>query len=223
MQYAGGMLLPPVQTLVATIIFARGRKCKQIPLTPRPYIIERHNYLCYNLLDQLEFVGEYMKNLYIVGGTMGVGKTAVCQQLKMNLSNSVLLDGDWCWDSNPFQVTDETKSMVMDNICYLLNNFLHCSAYENVIFCWVMHQQSIIDSIVEKLDTQSCDVKCISLIVDEANLRKRLTKDVESGIRVEDIIERSITRIPMYDTLNTIKIDTNEKTVAMIANEIKLL
>ena len=37
------------------------------------------------------------------------------------------------------------------------------------------------------------------------------------------IIERSITRIPMYDTLNTIKIDTNEKTVAMIANEIKLL
>jgi hypothetical protein len=27
----------------------------------------------------------------------------------------------------------------------------------------------------------------------------------------------------MYDTLNTIKIDTNEKTVAMIANEIKLL
>ena len=86
-----------------------------------------------------------------------------------------------------------------------------------------MHQQSIIDSIVEKLDTQNCDVKCISLIVDEANLRKRLTKDVENGIRVEDIIERSITRIPMYDTLNTIKIDTNEKTVAMIANEIKLL
>ena len=86
-----------------------------------------------------------------------------------------------------------------------------------------MHQQSIIDSIVEKLDTQNCDVKCISLIVDEANLRKRLTKDVESGIRIEDIIETSITRIPMYDTLNTIKIDTNEKTVAIIANEIKLL
>ena len=47
--------------------------------------------------------------------------------------------------------------------------------------------------------------------------------DVERGIRSEDIIERSIARIPMYDTLNTIKIDTNEKTVAMIANEIKRL
>ena len=164
-----------------------------------------------------------MKALFLIGGTMGVGKTTVSQQLKQDLSNSVFLDGDWCWDADPFQVTDETKSMVTDNICYLLNNFLHCSAYENVIFCWVMHQQSIIDSIVEKLDTQNCNVKCISLIADEVNLRKRLTKDVESGIRVEDVIERSVARIPMYDTLNTIKIDTNEKTVVMIANEIKHL
>ncbi len=164
-----------------------------------------------------------MKNLYIIGGTMGVGKTAVSQQLKMDLPNSVLLDGDWCWDASPFQVTDETKSMVMDNICYLLNNFLHCSAYENVIFCWVMHQQSIIDSIIGKLDTQDCAVKCISLIADEVNLRKRLTGDVESGIRSENVIERSVARIPMYQVLNTIKLDTNEKTVAMIVNEIKQL
>ena len=164
-----------------------------------------------------------MKKLYIIGGTMGAGKTAVCHQLKKILPNSVFLDGDWCWDADPFQVTDETKSMVMDNINYLLNNFLHCSTYENEIFCWVMDQQSIIDSILDKLYTQNCEVKCISLIADEANLRKRLTKDVESGIRVKDVIERSVTRIPMYDTLNTIRIDTNEKTVAMIANEIKLL
>ena len=173
--------------------------------------------------DKLEFVGENMKNLYIIGGTMGVGKTAVSQQLKLALPNSVFLDGDWCWDASPFQVTDETKAMVTDNICYLLNNFLHCSAYENVIFCWVMHQQSIVDSIMEKLDTQNCAVKCISLIADATNLRKRLTEDVERGLRSEDVIERSIARIPLYQTLSTIKIDTNEKTVAMIAKEIKRL
>ena len=164
-----------------------------------------------------------MKTLYLIGGTMGVGKTTVSQQLKQDLPNSVFLDGDWCWDASPFQVTEETKAMVTDNICYLLNNFLHCSAYENVIFCWVMHQQSIIDSIVEKLDTQNCDVKCISLIANESNLRKRLTKDVERAIRAGDVIERSVTRIPMYLTLNTIKIDTSEKTVAMITSEIMQL
>ena len=164
-----------------------------------------------------------MKTLYMIGGTMGIGKTTVCQQLKQDLPNSVFLDGDWCWDASPFQVTDETKAMVINNICYVLNNFLKCSAYENIIFCWVMHEQSIINSILEKLDTQNCEVKCISLVADEKTLRERLTMDVERGIRSEEIIERSIERIPMYQALNTIKIDTNTKTVAMIANEIKLL
>ena len=161
-----------------------------------------------------------MKTLYLIGGTMGVGKTTVSQQLKQDLPNSVFLDGDWCWDASPFQVTEETKAMVTDNICYLLNSFLHCSAYENVIFCWVMHQQSIIDSILEKLDAKNCDMKCISLITDEINLRKRLTADVENGIRTVDVIDRSVARISLYHTLDTIKIDTSNKTVQMIADEI---
>lgn len=89
-----------------------------------------------------------------------------------------------------------------------------------MIFCWVMHQQSIIDSILEKLDVKNCDVKCISLITDEINLRKRLTADVENGIRTADVIDRSVARISLYKTLNTIKIDTSNKTVQMIADEI---
>lgn len=152
---------------------------------------------------------------------MGVGKTTVCQQLKQDLQNSVFLDGDWCWDASPFQVTDETKDMVIDNICHLLNNFLKCSAYENIIFCWVMHEQSIIDSIIERLDIKNCTVNCISLVADEESLRDRLSNDVERGIRTADVIERSVERIPLYKDLNTIKIDTDQKTVAMIVNEIK--
>ena len=161
-----------------------------------------------------------MKKLYMIGGTMGVGKTTICQELKKELHNSVFLDGDWCWDANPFQVTEETKAMVIDNICYLLNRFIRCSAYENVVFCWVMHQQSIIDSITERLDAANCDVKYISLIADEDTLRKRLMKDVERGIRTADAIDKSIARIPLYQELNTIKIDTSNKAVSVIVDEI---
>ena len=113
--------------------------------------------------------------------------------------------------------------MVIDNICYLLNSFLRCSAYDTILFCWVMHQQSIIDSIVEKLHLEHCNVKCISLTADERNLRDRLTADVKKGIRTADVIERSIAKIPLYQTLDTIKIDTNDKTIPMIADEIKRL
>lgn len=161
-----------------------------------------------------------MKTLYFISGTMGVGKTAVSQQLKKDLPKSVFLDGDWCWDSDPFQVTDETKAMVTDNICYLLNNFIHCSAYENIIFCWVMHEQSIIDSILSRLILEGTKVHNISLVANENALRARLGRDVANGIRKADVIERSVMRIHMYDKLDTVKIDvsniTAEEAAAMI-------
>lgn len=153
---------------------------------------------------------ELMKTLYIIGGTMGVGKTTVCQILKQKLDNAVFLDGDWCWDADPFTVTDETKAMVIDNITHILNNFVHCTAYNNVIFCWVMHEQSIIDTLLARIDTSECEVRKISIVCTEEALRKRLTKDVESGIRKADIIERSAARICLYEKLGTEKLDVSE-------------
>lgn len=161
-----------------------------------------------------------MKTLYLIGGTMGVGKTAVSKQMKSYLNNSDFLDGDWCWDARPFRVTEETKTMVINNICYLLNNFMHCSAYENIIFCWVMHQQDIINKIMEKLDANQCEVKIISLICDEETLKIRLKKDINNGLRTRDIIERSIERLPLYNELNTIKIDTTSKSIDKVVKEI---
>ena len=161
-----------------------------------------------------------MKTLYLIGGTMGIGKTTVGQEVKKELPNSVFLDGDWCWDADPFQVTEETKAMVLRNICFLLNGFLHCSAYENVIFCWVMHEQSIIDSILDGLDTDTCRFIKLSLTADAETIQSRLSADVAAGIRSADVIERSLARIGLYDALDTIKIDTNGKSVSEIANEI---
>lgn len=149
-----------------------------------------------------------MKTLYMIGGTMGVGKTTTCQILKKDLNNAVFLDGDWCWDADPFQVTEETKNMVIQNICCLLNSFIHCSAYENIIFCWVMHEQSIIDCIRSQLDTSDCIVKPISLICSPQKLRIRLEKDIDAGLRQREIVERSIQRIPLYDLIDTFKINT---------------
>lgn len=136
------------------------------------------------------------------------------------LTNSVFLDGDWCWDSSPFRVTDETKAMVIQNICTVLNNFLACSAYENVIFCWVMHERSIIDDIVSRLDTAGCRVVTVSLICSEQELVSRLRKDVASGARAPDVIERSLQRLPLYRKLNTMKVDTSGLSATEVARVI---
>ena len=154
---------------------------------------------------------------------MGVGKTTVSRALQKKLPNCVFLDGDWCWDMSPFLVSEETKTMVMDNICHLLQNFLRCTAYENIIFCWVMHEQSIIKDILSRLDVGDTEVKAISLLASEKAITARLEKDVTAGIRTPDVIERSIARIPLYEKLDTVKIDTNEKTVDAVAEEIAAL
>ncbi len=161
-----------------------------------------------------------MKKLYLIGGPMGVGKTTVCQFMKQKLNSSVFLDGDWCWDMHPFCITEETKAMVVDNICHLLNNFLHCTVYENIIFCWVMHQQSIIEAICSKLDLIDTVCFSVSLICTEERLRERLHKDIHAGIRSMDVIERSAARVPFYEKLDTIKIDVTNITAEQAAERI---
>lgn len=161
-----------------------------------------------------------MKTLYLIGGTMGVGKTTVCRELKNQLHRSVFLDGDWCWDMNPFVVTEETKAMVLDNITALLGNFLRCSAYDHVIFSWVMHQQSIVDTILGRLDLTDVKVVSVSLVCSREALLQRLYRDVEAGIRQPDILLRSPQRLSLYDSMNTEKVDTTHVTVAQAVQEI---
>jgi pantothenate kinase-related protein Tda10 len=153
-----------------------------------------------------------MKNLIFINGTMGVGKTATGRQLQKLLPKCVFLDGDWCWDASPFVVTSETKRMVLNNISCLLNNFLLCSAYENIIFCWVMHEQSIIDDILSLLNTHDYCLHKYSMICSERALISRISKDVDSGIRVEEVIARSIPRLQNYLQMDTQKIDVSNIT-----------
>ncbi len=164
-----------------------------------------------------------MKKLYLIGGTMGVGKTTVCKLLRDMLHNSVFLDGDWCWDMRPFVVTEETKAMVMDNICHLLQNFIRCSAFDNIILGWVMHEQSIIDDILYRLDTSDCAVRCVSLVCTGEALARRLQKDVDEGLRQNDAIARSLERTALYELLDTVKIDVTDISAKEAAEKISRL
>ena len=158
-----------------------------------------------------------MKNLIFINGTMGAGKTSVCTELLQMLPKAVFLDGDWCWNMHPFVVTDETKEMVVGNIAHLLGSFLRCSEYQNILFCWVMHEQSIIDEITAALDTSRCRIVKISQLADEPILRHRLSSDVTQGIRAANSIDQGV---DMYQALDAIKIEAGNKKVQEIADEI---
>lgn len=166
-----------------------------------------------------------MKHLYLIGGPMGVGKSSVSALLQKRLGRSVYLDGDWCWNMEPFVVCDETKAMVLDNICHLLGNFLGCSLLDNIIFCWVLDQEEILQEILRRLGPQleGCQVKAVSLLCSPEKLQARLEGDVARGLRQPDIIPRSLERLWRYDALPTIKLDTSRLSPAQVAEALSAL
>ena len=83
-----------------------------------------------------------------------------------------------------------------------------------------MHEQSIIDTILNKVKITDCHVKIVSLMANEETLTERIMKDVNSGSRGADVLERSIARIPFYQFINSVKVQTDSKTVYEIAKEI---
>lgn len=101
-------------------------------------------------------------------------------------------------------IHDICKGMVIKT-----KKLIRCSAYEHIIFCWVMHEQKIIEDILSGLDTRACQVVSVSLVCSPKALEKRLRKDVERGSRGEDVIARSLERISLYEGLDTVKIDVS--------------
>ncbi|OUP61781.1 nucleotide kinase [Faecalitalea cylindroides] len=158
-----------------------------------------------------------MKHVYLIGGPMGIGKSTICNQLNQDLDHSVFLDGDWCWNMDPFIVNQDTKNMVLDNITHCLNNFIHTPGIENIIFCWVMHKQDIIDKIIQKLDTEGVDIHLISLICEEEELIKRMLIDR----RDNQTIRKSLQYLELYKDLDTQKIDVTTLDVQKTIDKIK--
>lgn len=161
-----------------------------------------------------------MKNLVIVRGTMGAGKTAVCRQLLPLLAPSAWLDGDWCWMLSPFDPNRENRQMVMDNISHLLRNFLQNSGLETVIFCWVLHQDEILDQLLARLEPLEYRLFVYNLVLTPEALQARLAEDIRQGLRQPDVLERSLTRLPLYWQLSGVPVDVSQIMAEQAAKQI---
>ena len=156
------------------------------------------------------------KTFITVHGTMGVGKSAVCQHLYKRLEHSIWLDGDWCWMMNPWIFSEENKRMVESNITHLLRNFLKNSSCQYVLFSWVLHQEEIFKMLLTSLQDLHFNLYRIALLCSEETLRMRMMHDD----RDRETIERSIQRLPYYQAMESIKLDTTDMMVSEVANNI---
>lgn len=87
----------------------------------------------------------------------------------------------------------------------------------------MLHEQSIIDDLLSRLNLSGVCVRVISLVCDRESLCARLTKDVAAGRREPDVIERSVRRLPLYRELQTEKLDVSAITAKEAAERIAAL
>ena len=160
-----------------------------------------------------------MKNFILINGTMGAGKTTVSRALQKLLPQAVFLDGDWCWMMSPFQVQDQTKAMVMDNIVYLLNQFLAQACFDHVLFSWVMDQPETVQQIYNRLQGNFTFYH-FTLLPSSTQLRRQLQQDIDRGLRTADCIPQSLSRLTHYDQIESEKIKINGQSPETITREI---
>ena len=166
-----------------------------------------------------------MKNLILITGTSCVGKTTTSTKLVKLLPDCVFPDGDWCWYADPWTVTDETKNMAVKNMSFLLNSFLDCSAYKNIIFSWILRNDSMVDMVLSWLEGKDYNLHKFSLICSEEALKSRYQKDIDNDLRESGKLEVYMQGLRDYFVeMDTIKIDTSditpEQTAEIIYNYI---
>ncbi|MEA4831148.1 hypothetical protein SDC9_121574 [bioreactor metagenome] len=129
-----------------------------------------------------------MKNLILILGANGIGKSTISAQLLRLLPNSAYIDSDYCRMMNPAQLNDETVFVNKKNILDLMLNYFGCSIIDNVIFPYGFHGHrkqlfnDLLNELKKKVDFR---LYTILLVCDEAENIRRLKADNRDDERIE--------------------------------------
>ncbi|MGD2174084.1 MAG: hypothetical protein PVJ27_01675 [Candidatus Brocadiaceae bacterium] len=157
------------------------------------------------------------QKLIFMGGAPGVGKTVTCELLYRSLPDSICLEADdlWC-KMNPFRADATTIPMIERNVSAVLRNFLE-AGFQHVVLCWVLHEQDIIDRLLDPLHDLRFSFFSFTLVCEEGVLRRRWPR----RRRVTGTIEHACHRLRQTRRLEATRlIDTTEMSVEEVVRAI---
>jgi len=140
-----------------------------------------------------------MKNLILITGTIGVGKSNISLLLARMIEPAAYLDGDWCWQVYP---KEENQMAALDSVVSVLNNYLKQDGIDNIILDWTIHDEELINTLVARLDSTAFKLHKFCLTCDEDVLRSRLVYDITAGRRDASVVADSLMKLPLFAALN---------------------
>ena len=162
-----------------------------------------------------------MKQLIVIIGPNGVGKTTTAKKIVEQYENVAYVDSDWCRVMNPFAFSESTKETVAENIYCLLRNYLSCSDVNTVVFTYAWHgeRKGIYEKVMKKLHNEPIAFKLTMIVLKcskDENI-KRAIQDGRDEIRIKRGMEMTFS---YYDNFDYPCIDTTIMTPAAVAHQI---
>ncbi len=155
----------------------------------------------------------------IINGPMGVGKTTLGKYIAEKYEGTAFIDGDWCFDIHPFVGNCETKTMAIDNILHMVDNYRKCSICKMIVLVWLMDEQWVYQKVVGGISDMGLEVKSVVLVCDKNNLIDRWKNDKKCEWRSQEWLEVSLKSLLFFSSLEN-GIDTSDLTVDTIADMI---
>lgn len=162
-----------------------------------------------------------MKQLIVIIGPNGVGKSTTARAFVERYANTAYVDSDWCRVMNPFEFTEITKGTISENIYYMLRNYLICDAVDKVIFTYAWHgaRKEIYESVIKKLKEDCIAFKETIIILKcskDENVKRAIT-DGRDEVRVKRGMEMTFS---FYDVYDYPVIDTTDMTPLQVVEAI---
>lgn len=110
--------------------------------------------------------------------------------------------------------------MAINNIVYLINNYLNCSQCDYVVFNWVMDKIDVYRKIIDNIQRDDIQLYEITLNCTEEALVDRWQKDILCDWRIDEWLSISKKSLKYFEGLDTIQIDTSYKTAIDVADKI---
>lgn len=155
----------------------------------------------------------------IINGPMGVGKTTVGKYIAENHPGTAFIDGDWCLDIHPFVGNRETKTMAIDNILHMIDNYKNCSVCKMIVLAWLMDDRWVYQKIADGIASMGLEVQSAVLVCDKSNLINRWENDGKCEWRTREWLDVSLQSLKFFSSLEN-NIDTSGLTVGMTADRI---
>lgn len=162
-----------------------------------------------------------MKQLVVIIGPNGVGKSTTAKKFVERCMNSAYVDSDWCRVMNPFEFTEITKQTIAENIFCLLRNYLTCDAVNTVVFTYGWHgaRKAIYENVIQKLKEDYIDFK-EAIIILKCSRDENMKRAIADGRDEERIKIGMEMTFSLYDKYNYPVINTTDMTPLQVVEKI---